>query len=457
MTISYLLKTESGEDELRAGQYDGAHYLTFWSMVAPYSNGRLRFHLGQLYVIQLLNKLSSLGCKTSAIICDSESQTHSKDRAESIAMDKEVLRGFLARNLAATNVVFLSEMIEAEKRINNTDFKLCHDRLLNALNEFRVSIPSENLSPEVKKVLRKYREPELKSDIPECLQPLVRSISRSINMPAHFLLPIIYAFKTRPAWLEVGGLADTAAFLMSYHSREIALGNQIILIEARRNAYPWLILQAAYRHAYPEHDHDEAWPLMGFLNNVPSLKGVGYMNSDEVSSVLYLDSTDKELKTSIKRYPASALGAVDKMFCEQAIQPPKGNKPQERLFNIICSIRQTSNDYLFKSKFIATPLTANAASSAETIPQASKHFTLTTVVLLIAFLFVLYASVVLFKQYGILYMVMALCVTFVIFVTVGSFVMTKMGILKPKHWDGYAKACRTVLSKLMSRAASEEE
>src|SRR3569832_558476 len=48
--------------------------LTFWSVGDAYPGGKLRYHLGQLGMLHLMNRLGDLSCDVDALICDSQSR-----------------------------------------------------------------------------------------------------------------------------------------------------------------------------------------------------------------------------------------------------------------------------------------------------------------------------------------------------------------------------------------------
>ena len=70
--------------------------LTFWSLEAAYpKGGKLRYHLGQLGMTRLMNRLAEKGCLVQALICDATSRSVIGHGTDGALKDIEVTRAFM--------------------------------------------------------------------------------------------------------------------------------------------------------------------------------------------------------------------------------------------------------------------------------------------------------------------------------------------------------------------------
>lgn len=51
---------------------NSSEFLTFWSLEPAYQQDQLRYHLGQLGMLQLVNDLTARGCRAATYLCDAD-------------------------------------------------------------------------------------------------------------------------------------------------------------------------------------------------------------------------------------------------------------------------------------------------------------------------------------------------------------------------------------------------
>src|SRR4051794_28244115 len=68
---------------MTSGVQPARRYLTFWSMEPPYKDGRLRYHLGQVFMLAEMQRLLAEGNEVSAVVCDPPVILNARSRPES--------------------------------------------------------------------------------------------------------------------------------------------------------------------------------------------------------------------------------------------------------------------------------------------------------------------------------------------------------------------------------------
>lgn len=86
------------------------HYFTFWSMEPPYRDGRLRYHLGQLFMLKQMEFLIAAGDPVASVICDGPSVLYARSRPQSRTQRDTIERFLQAVRPLGVDVYRLSEL-----------------------------------------------------------------------------------------------------------------------------------------------------------------------------------------------------------------------------------------------------------------------------------------------------------------------------------------------------------
>lgn len=278
----------------------GGNYFTFWSMEPPYVDGKLRYHLGQISMLERLALNIQSGGHSSAIICDppiiisARARPDAKEQRDAIY---RFLRGVGAPNLS---IYLLSELNSDLRQKNETQYQKIEAQVLVSFAHFNAVISSIKLSQQAINDLHLYRSGD-HENVLASLEPSLMILKEKIGGSDRSLLAILYAFTHRASWFESHHLAATTATLSML---AIDKKNEFkpIIMEAKRNAYPWLILQALYQHAAQSGNvnYDE-WPVLELSSNVTGIDCLSYMKLTDKKQCLFLDVSYKEYVSSMNK------------------------------------------------------------------------------------------------------------------------------------------------------------
>src|SRR4051812_24559689 len=98
------------------------HYLTFWSMEPPYKEGRLRYHLGQVFMLAEMHRLLTEGNKVSAVVCDPPVVVKARSRPESDSQRATIERFLRAVQADDIGLFRLSDLCRDTRRSDATSF-----------------------------------------------------------------------------------------------------------------------------------------------------------------------------------------------------------------------------------------------------------------------------------------------------------------------------------------------
>lgn len=441
--ISYFIQDENGEDILMPEfRNESARFFSFWSLERPYVDGRLRYHLGQIFMLKTLKNLTNKGYNTYAVICDPEALIHARQRLESIHEDKETIRRFLNSQLGPGQRVFaLSELIAREREISEEEFNNINRNILNSLNNFRMSIPPNQLNENARKDIQIFRESR-DVGIPPSLKPLYNQSRRNIDIPDKNLKSVIYAYKTRNTWFELGGISDAATYLIRENTRR--LETPMVVLEGWRNAYAWQMPQGAYRHAFTDYKNNNQWPVMGLLRNFPASSGDCYMGINNKGSCIFLDSTDDELVSKLESIKPEVREEMDFLLFEApALSAQESN---ERLIEYLHGLQDKCGFLLKKAKG------SGLTTSGQTVLKKSKEsnisgmmgrdqklipFLLLFILLSIFFTSLFVSSSFLTKEFGFLNILLSFLIAFAAFITIGSLALIVLKIISPNKWNNF--------------------
>ena len=234
--------------------------LVFWTSESPVVDGSLRYHLGQVYVLQKMEQYCEHGEETIAVICDPPAFLSARSRP-SPTREKQLVADFLdATKPNDCQVRYLSDLIDAERRINPDAFDSNHEAFVGALMKIERTILPLKLTEAATAKLKSLREPH-HGPIPNEIEAEIEFIRTQTNLSTAAAMAALFTFKDRPAWFDVIGVARTGAFLAGYSSRR--RDREIVIVEGSRNSYIWLLLTGAYDVAF-EKSHKISWPTVGF-------------------------------------------------------------------------------------------------------------------------------------------------------------------------------------------------
>lgn len=280
-------------------------YLTFWSLERPHQNGRLRYHLGQIFVLERITRLLEEGNRVSAVICDPAAIVESRARNEDAIHHRGVIDAFLRSvGPSGLSVFSLSQKIREERTRDPKAFQAAEKAFLSSFANIQGIIGALDLSQQALLDLWRYREPASNGPYEDSLSSTVEQLEEQTGLPASLVLPTLYAFKCRASWFEPHSLAETSAFLALYGLR----CPDLALLEAKRNAYAWLLLEALAPREIG------AFPNCEFIDNVPSLEGNGYMRLTHAAGCLFLDSSMHDVAARVRRLPTDTLNQLGKTF-----------------------------------------------------------------------------------------------------------------------------------------------
>lgn len=280
-------------------------YLTFWSLEPPYQNGRLRYHLGQLFVLERITRLLEESNRVSAIICDPSAILESRARNEDVIHHRMKIEAFLRSvGPVGLSVYSLSDKIREERTRDQKAFQAAEEAFLSSYAKIGGIIAALDFSQQALLDIKRYREPASDGPYEDSLSSALEQMDKQTGLPAKLALPTLYAFKYRAPWFEPHSLAATGAYLALHGSR----CPNVAILEAKRNAYAWLVLEALAPREIG------AWTASEFIDNVPSLEGNGYMRLADNAGCLFLDSSMHDVTDRVRRLPENTLNRLGNTF-----------------------------------------------------------------------------------------------------------------------------------------------
>ncbi len=303
--------------------YPGRRILTFWSLENVYLEDRLRYHLGQVCMVQLMNQLAEAGNDVQAIICDPDHVTVRSDRyrfwQDNIAWTRRFIQLVCDKSIT---VKLMSELTNEKKSSAGKGYKNLRSEIHNASMSFRDVMLTANLSKKAEQALAAYRHYKPSDPLPPELKALAAKLSQEFKAPLGHLLSAAYASVNRPSWFGEPWLADFAAYL----SHEAKSNKSLVMLEAERNAYSWLLMQCLFEIARTSAAHSSSawrWPALALSESTPSATGESYMALSSPGGCIFLDSTAVELESQLAIVPPAAKLIYNKLFLEgqQYIKP----------------------------------------------------------------------------------------------------------------------------------------
>ena len=292
--------------------HDAKNYYTFWSMEPPYVGGRLRYHLGQVYMLERMAENIRRGGCSSAVICDPPVILSARARPDAKEQRDTIHRFLRAAGSPEIAIYYLSELTADLRQRDELRFEAVEAQVLASFAEFNTVVSGLTLSHQAMNDLSLYRSAD-REDVHFSLRQPLGLLKQRLGGSDAALLATLYAFKYRASWFESHNLAATAAALSSLARGDLAF--PVVVLEARRNAYPWLVLGALYQHAAPRGGFAEGdWPILELSFNIPNIDNTSYMRLAESEKCLFLDGAAKEYNASLRSLSASALQVIGGEF-----------------------------------------------------------------------------------------------------------------------------------------------
>jgi predicted acylesterase/phospholipase RssA len=277
------------------------HYFTFWSMAPPYRNGRLRYHLGQLFMLKQMEHFSATGHSVASVVCDGPSVLYARSRPQSKTQRETIERFLRAVRPPEVDVYRLSELCSEARDSDIDKFKHIERALSEAYANLITTFAEVRVSGQASSDLVTARWNGFEV-VPYSLEPIVRRLNSELPRlePKH-ILSLLYAIRDRPTWFESQNLSTTGAMLANLCTR--AGDASPAIMEAKRNSYVWLALEAL-RFMDP-HDtlHGVDWPHLAATENILNTTGTGPMAISDPATCIFIDATDLELRRKLAEVP----------------------------------------------------------------------------------------------------------------------------------------------------------
>jgi hypothetical protein len=284
--------------------------LTFWSLEEAYPGGRLRYHLGQVVMLQVMNRLAEKGQRVRSILCDPDSLTLRGEAftlwRDNLARTSRFLELVADRSIRTAK---MSELIREQRK--RPEFQALRTAVASAALRFRDEILQIDITDKAQEELSLYRGYRPDKEPPRSLAPLARALRSAFDLPPYLLLSTAYAFFQRPSWFSSDWLADFCAHL----SCRTAQVPGLTLLEADRNAYAWLLMECLFALAGPP-AAGAAWPALFLLDSVPAVDGRGSMMLRNPAGCLFLDAPPEELRQRLDQTPAVVRQEINRLFLD---------------------------------------------------------------------------------------------------------------------------------------------
>ncbi|MEM8576739.1 MAG: patatin-like phospholipase family protein [Pseudomonadota bacterium] len=310
----------------------GQNYLTFWSMEPPYFDGRLRYHLGQISMLERLAANIEAGGRSTAIICDPPVILSSRNRPEARQQRDTIYRFLRILSHKDVEIFFLSD-INSGFRNEEEAYQAIEAQSLVSFADINSVAASIELSNQARTDLAANRssvvaEPSFSLEAP------LKILRQYFDVSDTELLATLYAFTYRATWFESHHLAATAATL-ALLTESTDNGKAPVILEAERNAYPWLVVQTLVKHACSKGTLDGiSLPALELCKSIPGIDGSPYMRLSEGATCLFIDEPHQDFIRKINNttdiFYASAVEAFPELTTDT--DPRK-------------SVRSVLNDY----------------------------------------------------------------------------------------------------------------
>jgi NTE family protein len=273
------------------------HYFTFWSMEPPYLDGRLRYHLGQLFMLKRMEFLIAAGHPVASVVCDGPSVLYARSRPQSQTQRDTIERFLQAVRPPGVDIYRLSELCSDARDSDPERFKHVEQALAAAYANVTAAFTEVQISGQAHSdlVLARWNGFE---GVPYSLESVVRRLSRDLPRlePTH-ILSLLFAFRDRPMWFEGQNLSATGAMLADLSTK--ATDALPVIMEAKRNSYVWLALEALRLTDPNDSLNGVAWPQLDATDNISNMADTGPMAISDPASCIFIDATDLDLRQKL--------------------------------------------------------------------------------------------------------------------------------------------------------------
>jgi TIR domain len=313
--LTVATEAASKPEAILLGAADPIQVSTFWSLEETYPDHRLRYHLGQICMVRLMNSLAGDGNVVKAVICDPDHLTRKMERQAAVRADLFVTSRFIElvadRSIAVER---MSRLTAQRKQAHSPRFQLLRDAVSRAVMEFRDAIGQVSLGDKAEKALTAYRRYLPGSKPPPELRPLSASLQQAFpGVASHLLLAAAFGFYSQPTWFSAPWLVDFTAYLAEEGTREPLP----VLLEADRSAYAWLLMRCLFEISSERLEGSRAaWPHLLLLRSVPSLTGEGAMRRLDKDTALFLDGSRSEVEERVRATPADVRRDFNLLFLD---------------------------------------------------------------------------------------------------------------------------------------------
>lgn len=298
--------------------------LTFWSLEGAYPAGKLRYHLGQLGMLRLMNDLADHGCQVDALICDSQSRAIVGGSAGDLEADIQTTDSFIRKlKNRPVKVRRMSQLVDELHRTESISHHVAR-RVVNGALSFRNFIQQHPPADAVISGLGRFRScvqlPDLDSPTAAYLDKLKEAFSSVEKLD---LLAALYASDRRPKWFDAFWLGDIAAWVA-----EQAKNPNTIILEADRSAYSWLthrcflaigaIEEGGQAQVFP-------WPSMYFAAPVLSIDGNAPMQLSVRPQAIFLHHTHEGIKDRLARASSGSLASYSSWLKPPSVKNDDGD------------------------------------------------------------------------------------------------------------------------------------
>lgn len=306
--------------------HDSTFY-SFWNMpLDAYPADKLKYHLGQVHMLQFLEHLTNQGHPSVSAVCDATHLLYEGD-PENRAQYQEslsVVESFLT-SVNPNHSRRVSHLIQEEQRARPTVHTQLVTRLKEASYTLRQCLRSQVITDTHEILLQRHREYGIVPDPALPLRKLADAIRTHVaGIPDELVLPLVLYMKRRPDYSDDDWLMESLAALILRNDR---LDETIVMVEGNRSAYVWLAglaIQMTAERLYPGQVLPH--PPLLFLASLPALHGGGPMRLADRAGCVFLASSDEEISEQVRRANASSTLAT-RLFLE----PPDRNLPDRVL------------------------------------------------------------------------------------------------------------------------------
>lgn len=313
-------------------------YWTFWGIESsPYlptgtqDGVRLRYHFGQVCMIERMNELAQLGCRVRAIVCDTLDLTEAgetrRSYGKSLATTRAVLDALLDSSIATYS---MSELIHEFRSSHVDSYTAGVYDAFRAYSILKNTLAEYVFSDSTLFDLQDFRElsiPDLMY-VSASLATFTDNFRAQYPVPSHILLSAAFAChhskKSQTPFLERFWAHDGYAFWNAWpRSKPSWARPAITILEGRRSSYIWLFLEClrAISSAGSSDATDSQWPSLCFLRSVPAVNGNSYMTLDRPDGCLFLDAPLDSIRSQLLASPLSVRCEYDRRWGHLNMDP----------------------------------------------------------------------------------------------------------------------------------------